>query len=181
MPTTHLSLAAFLAFSAASGGSSGCGCVIGVSHRLRAVFPRVHREVLWQGCAHAAVLRPDGSEGGLIFVNAHLEPASPLAARTGVVDNIADLVQQYDRCVPVAAGDWNSVHADDPRIDLRRLEEVSGYDPLAVHFERKLSDFVELEQMAPTRCQMPDGVSACLCSDMPGRNGRAGSSELGTW
>lgn len=85
-----------------------------------------------------------------------------MAVRIGAIDSIADLVRQYDRCVPVVAGGWNFVHADDPRIDLRRLEEVSGYDPLAVHFERKMSDFVELEQMTPTRRQMSDGVAVSL-------------------
>lgn len=84
----------------------------------------------------------------------HMESASTLAVRRGV---IADM-----RCAPALVGDWNCVHADDPRIDLRRLEEVSAHDPMSSHFERMLPAFIELEQAAPTRRQLSDGVAVSL-------------------
>lgn len=150
-----------MAFSTASGGSAAGGCVIGMRQRIRGLFPRVRHEVLLQGRAHALLCLPETSEDGLLFVNVHMEPASPLAIRKGVVDNIAALVAQHPRCIPIAIGDWNFVHADDPRVDLRRLEDVSAFD-LATHFQRRLSGFIELEQAAPTRRQVSGGVAVSV-------------------
>lgn len=39
---------------------------------------------------------------------------------------------------------------------------MNFYDPLAIHFERHLPGSVEIEQMAPTRRQLSDGVAVFL-------------------
>lgn len=159
LPSSHHWVGTFMAFSSTSGGSSGGGCVIGLRQRLRGLFPRVRHQVLLQGRAHALLCLPADSDDGILFVNLHMQPASQLVVRKGIIDSIAAIVAQNSRCIPVAVGDWNFVHADGPRVDLRRLEEVSAYDTLATHFERRLSHFIELEQMAPTRRQMSDGFA----------------------
>lgn len=126
------------------------------------MFPRVENHVLLSGRAHLVKLLPQSSDEGLIFANVHMERASTIAIWQGAIDSIAQYVQMHNRCVPILAGDWNFVHADNPRIDLRRLEEVSSYDPLATHFERCLPGYIEFEQPAPTRRHVSDGVAVFL-------------------
>lgn len=162
LPSSHIWFGTFMAFSTASGGSAGGGCIIGMRRRLQGHFPRICHEVRLQGRAHALLCLPGASDDGLLLIIVHMESASPISVRKGVVDDIAALVARHYRCIPVAIADWNFVHADDPRVDLRRLEEVAAFDPLASHFERRLSEFIELEQAAPTRRQMSDGVAVSV-------------------
>lgn len=162
LPVTHEWYRSFLAFSAATGGSGGGGCVMGACRRLGHLYPRVDHRVLCHGRARLVVCMPHGSDEGLIFVDVHIEPASNMATKRGILDGSAAEVALRPRCIPFPFGNWNFVHPDDPRVDLRQLAEVGAHEPLAAYFERRLVSFVELEHSAPTRRQLSDGVAVFL-------------------
>lgn len=87
----------------------------------------------------------------------HLEPAATLGAKRAIHAEAADLARREPHCAAVLLGDWNFVHADDPRIDLCHLDMVAGVEPIAAIFEKLLAGFVELEQAGQTRRQFADG------------------------
>lgn len=104
MPTTHSWFGTFLAYSSVSVCSGGGGCVIGIAQRIVHLFPRIEHTILLRGYAHVVICRPAHSDDGMVFCNVHMEPASPIAVRRRVIDDIAQITAQFSRCTPHLGG-----------------------------------------------------------------------------
>lgn len=121
LPLSHLWHCTFLAFSVATGGSAGGGVLLGVHRRLLQSIPRLEHRVVCRGRAQVLCLRAMDSYDDMVIADVPMEPAWTMAARRGIVDGVHALVELYPLCAPFLLGDWNLVHPDNPRVDLRRL------------------------------------------------------------